>query len=195
MSKDGVLLEDVNAISTDGNVTVHITEGTKVLGPDSEPLDEIGVAPVDPPPTPPEGYHVIAAFDFEPDDATFDPQINVTIAYDPEALADGVDESNLVIALRNETTGEWIFVDGVVDPDTNTVTYSIGHFTIFAILAAAQTPAPTPTLTPTPTPTPTPAGGLGKGVRIGIGIGSVLVLLLLVGGGMWLRRRSRTRRQ
>jgi len=177
ISDDGVLLEDVDATSTDGNVTIHIAEGTTVLGPDGEPLDEIMVTPVDPLPTPPEGYHVIAAFDFEPDDATFDPGIEITIAYDPEALPDGVDEANLVVAFRDEATGEWVFVTGVVDTDANTLTFSIDHFTVFAILGEIA-PIPTPTPTPTPTPPPTPTE-VNWWIWGGV-IGGALILSILV---------------
>ena len=85
---------------------------------------------------------------------------------------------DLVIALLDEATGEWEFVTGVVDTDANTITFSIDHFTFFAILAApAPTPIPTPTLTPTSTPTPAP--GLGTGVWTGMGI-AILAALLVV---------------
>ena len=180
ISWGGVLLEDVDAASTDGRVIVYIPKGTKVLGLDGEPLDEIVVTPVNPFPTSPEDYHVIAAFDFEPHGTTFDPRIELTLAYGPDALPEGVREADLVIALLDEATGEWEFVTGVVDTDANTITYSIDDFSLFAILAApAPTPTPTPTPTLTPTPTPTPAPGLGAGVWTGIGI-AILAALLVV---------------
>ena len=174
ISWGGVLLEDVDAASTDGRVIVYIPKGTKVLGLDGEPLDEIVVTPVNPFPTSPDDYHVIAAFDFEPHGTTFDPRIELTLAYGPDALPEGVREADLVIALLDEATWEWEFVTGVVDTDANTITFSIDDFSLFAILAA---PAPTPTLTPTPTPTPAP--GLGAGVWTGIGI-AILAALLVV---------------
>ena len=169
ISWGGVLLEDVDAASTDGRVIVYIPNGTKVLGPDGEPLYEIVVTPVNPSPTSPEDYHVIAAFDFEPHGTTFDPGIELTLAYDPDALPEGMREADLVIALLDEATGEWEFVTGVVDTDANTITFSINHFTLFAILAA-----------PDPTPTPTPAPGLGAGVWTGIGIWIAILAALLV---------------
>jgi len=185
ITDDGVLLEDVDATSPDGRVTIHIDEGTTVLGPDGEPLAEIAVTPVDPLPTPPAGYHVIAAFDFGPDNASFDPGIQITIAYDPEALPEGVDEANLVIAFRDETTGEWEFVTGVVDPDANTVTFSIDHFTVFAILAETV-PTPTPTPTPTPPPVPTAINWWIWGWVIGGAlIVAILVSLLAIRRARW----------
>jgi len=185
MSIDGMLLEDVYAASTDGRVTIHIQKGTKVLGPDGKPLDEILYTPIDPPPTPPEGYHVIAAFAFDPDGATFDPGLEITVVYDQDALTEGVDEANLVIAVRDEGIEEWEFVTGVVDPDADTVTFSIDHFTVFAMLAPALTP--TPTLTQTPTPNP--AAGLSAAAWTGLGVAILGGLGLFV----WLiiRRQKR----
>ena len=188
-----MLTEDVNATSPDGRVTINIAQRTFVLGPDGKRLDEIVVTPVDPLPTPPEGYHVIAAFDFEPDDATFDPGINITIGYDPDTLPGRVNEANLAIASRNETTGEWVFMTGVVDTDTNTVTFSIDHFTVFAMLAAdVPIPTPTPTPTATPTPTPTPAPGLSTAAWTIIGEALlVFIALILVWFLIGLRRRRK----
>ena len=164
-----MLFEDVNAASTDESVIVCIPTGTKVLGPDGEPLYEIVVTPVNPSPTSPEDFHVIAAFDFEPHGTTFDRGIELTLAYGPDALPEGAREADLVIALLDEATGEWEFVTCVVDTDANTVTFSIDDFSLFAILAA-----------PAPTPTPTPAPGLGAGLWIGIGIGIAILAALLV---------------
>jgi hypothetical protein len=169
ISWGGVLLEDVDAASTDGRVIVYIPMGTKVLGPDGEPLYEIVVTPINPSSTWPEDFHVIAAFDFEPHGTTFDRGIELTLAYGQDALPEGAREADLVLALFDETTGEWEFVTCVVDTDANTVTFSIDDFSLFAILAA-------PDLTPTPTPAP----GLGAGLWIGIWIGIAILAALLV---------------
>jgi hypothetical protein len=142
---------------------------------------------------------VIASFDFHPDGATFDPAIEITLTYDPDALPEDVDESQIVIAFYNEATGAWEYLSGTVDPDTNTITFSATHFTIFAVMAPGECapaptetptptpeptvePTPTPTIAPTPTPTtapaPTPAGGddgLDKWL---------LALIIAVGGAL-----------
>ena len=89
----------------------------------------------------------------------------------------------------DDATGEWVFIPGVVDTQANTVTFSIGHFTTFAILALAPVPEPTasatPSLTPTPIPSPTPtetpttSGDLGAGAwaMISVAIAAVLGLI------------------
>ena len=183
MDESGVLLEGVTATSSDGTVTLTIAEGTQVLGPDGGPLTELTVEIILDPPDAPEGYHVIAAFDFGPDGTTSSPAMQITVGYDPGALPEGVDESNLVIAYYNEAAGEWVFVTGEVDSAANTVTFSAGHFTAFGILAAS---APEPA--PSPAPTSASEGGLNGGVWAGIAVG----IVALIGVPVWItiRRRS-----
>lgn len=136
IDEDGVLAEDVTAASLDGRVTLVIAEGTQVLGPEGDPQVELTVETILDPPDAPEGYHMIVAFDFGPDATTFNPSIEITLQYDQEALPEGVDEVSLVIAYYDGAAGEWMFVTGEVDPAANTVTFSVNHFTLFAIIGA-----------------------------------------------------------
>jgi len=94
-----------------------------------------------------------------------------------------VDEANLVIAYYDEAAGEWTFVPGEVDTAANTVTFSAGHFTTFAVLAAAA-----PEVVPTPAPSTTSEGGLSGGTWAGIGIGIAGLIGLSI--GIIIRRRS-----
>jgi hypothetical protein len=164
---NGVLQQDADAVSPDGKIAIHVPAGTSALDADGNPLTEINVDTIDSYPAPPDDRIVIAAFDFHPDGAIFNPAIQITLTYDPAALPAGADESGLSIAYYNEASNEWECVSGTVNPDTNTITFSITHFTVFVIVASCEsaaapteTPAPTPTVTPTPEatiePTPTP---------------------------------------
>jgi len=185
IGEDSVLAGVVIASSSDGRVTLTFAEGTQVLSPDGNPPAELTVETILDPPDAPDGYYVIEAFDFGPDGATFSPPIEIAIRYDPDALPEGVDEANLVIAYYDEAAGEWVFVTGVVHPAANTVTFSAGHFTTFAILGACEAaPTPTPQLTPTPTTTP----GLGTDSWIGMGLCFIGLFGLAV--GLIIRRRS-----
>jgi cell division septation protein DedD len=155
IDNSGVLQQDVDAVSQDGRVSIHIPAGTAALAQDGNSLTQIDVHILDEYPEPPDGKIVVAAFDFEPDGATFNPAIQITITYDPATLPEGADESQLVIAFYNEAAGQWEYLSGTVNPDTNTITFSITHFTVFAIMAASESGA-APATTPTPTPTPEP---------------------------------------
>jgi hypothetical protein len=160
IDSSGVFQGDVDASSPDGKIAIHIASGTTALGKDVNPLTGLDITTVSSYPTPPDGRTVIAAFDFQPNGATFDPAIQITITYDPSTLPSGTQPSDLVIAFFNTATGHWEYVSGLVDPVAHTITYSISHFTVFAVMGAAtssvaptMTPTPTPTLIPTPTPT------------------------------------------
>ena len=167
---NGVFQNAVDAGSPDGKVAVHIAGGTQALGQNGNPLTQLTITSVSTYPTPLDGRTVIAAFDFQPNGATFNPAIQITITYDPATLPSGTQPSDLVIAFYDPATG-WKYVSGIVDPVAHTITYSISHFTVFAVMGAATSsaaasttptatpttaPATTPTITPTPTPAATP---------------------------------------
>ena len=135
----GVLQQDVDASSPNDSVNIHITSGTSMLGPDGQPLSSLTVVAVDPLPDPPEGGHVLAAFDFGPDGATFDPPIEITIAYDSSAVLPG---EEVVVALYDEATGGYKYITGVLNPD-GTATFTIDSFCIYAVLAVPEGTVPT----------------------------------------------------
>jgi len=141
ISSTGKILETIEATSEDGMLTMTIPEGTIALDKESERLSTLTVA-VDPsPPDPPEDAHIIGlAYDFGPDGATFDPPITLEYSYDPEALPEGVDEEDLVLAYYDEEAGEWVECECTCDPDTNCITACVCHFTSFAIIGEVTLP-------------------------------------------------------
>jgi hypothetical protein len=190
---NGTIKEDFEGTSSDGAIAIHLAEGTEALDPDGSRLRNLHVELVEPLPDPPEGCFVLAAFDFEPDGATFNPPIELTIAYDPDSLPEGMSEGNLVIAVFNDETGEWEFLNCQVDTESHKVTVFISHLSVYGLLAAPAeaTPNPTATATPPPAePTPTPTGGLGTGALIGIIIGVLVVIGLAVGIWIIYKRRK-----
>jgi len=140
-----VLQEDVEASSPDDAVSISIPSGTTMLGPDGQPVDDFTVSAVAPLPAAPEGGHVLAAFDFEPDGATFSPGIEITIEFDPSEVAEG---EEVVIAYYDETTGEWQYITGTVSGGT--ATFTVTHFTIYSVLAVPEGSVPTATPQPAP---------------------------------------------
>jgi len=154
---DGKILETITATSEDGKLTITIKEGTIALEEDGKtPLSSLTMD-VDPsPPDPPAGTSIIAAYDFSPDGATFDPGIEFKYTFDPEDIPEDVE---LVIAYYDEEAGAWEYVDCEVED--NTITASIEHFTCFAIIARAAAPpppapAPPPEVAPAPPAPPAP---------------------------------------
>ena len=169
----GTALDNIWAISDD--ISIYIPEFTKMKGPDNSRLTGFHADLMDNPPDPPSGYKVLAAFDFDPDGATFDPAITINIKFDPADVAPG---QTVVIAYYNETTGQWEFLEGTVTADGQAV-FTLEHCSIYGVLASV---APAPVVTPTATPAVTPVdeGGLGTGAIIGIVIGVIVVLALVV---------------
>jgi len=161
INDDGSLQSEAFPISPDGKVKMHILSGTRILGQDGNPLSLLNIITVSSYPTPPDGRTVLAAFDFQPNGATFNPAIQIAIIYDPATLPSGIDESQLVIAFYNTATGQWQYVTGTVDAAANTITFSITHFTVFGVMSpsgssTAPTTTPTGTSVPTAVPTVTP---------------------------------------
>ena len=142
----GVFTQDVTLSSEDGKVKPVIAAGTKGLTADGEPISQISILPMTDPPAPPVEANIVGlAYDIGPDGATFEPPITVTFTYDPTAIPSGVNEEDLVLALYDEATGQWVTLsDIVVDPVAHTISGKTGHFTAFAIIATVEVPPPPP---------------------------------------------------
>jgi len=168
---NGKFTRDVYADSEDRKVRLTIKQGTIGLKSNDLPLTEISILEMEEPPAPPPEGSIGLIYDIGPEGATFNPPITVTIFYDPDDLAEGVDQEEMVITyydkdVRNDETGEWgvwiILEDSRVNTETHTVTASLSHFTPFTILlqepAAAEEGEEEEGERPTPTPQPpTPA--------------------------------------
>ncbi len=156
IDEEGEFTEPVRVESEDENVTLFIPKGTTGLTEEDEPISEISITEVRTPPAPPEDSNFIGLnYDFEPSGATFDPEITLTFTYNPDWIPERVSPENLTIAYYDEDAGEWVTLDAediVVDPDTNTITAKISHFTYFSVIAITRPAAfTTSDLTITPT--------------------------------------------
>ncbi len=61
----------------------------------------------------------------------FNGSVTIVLKYDPAKVAD---PTKLGIYYYNETLGQWVYLGGIVDPVTGTVSVTVDHFTKFAIL-------------------------------------------------------------
>jgi len=139
----GVFVNTVTAPSEDGLCTLTILGGTVGLTTELEPLTEITILIMHEPPSPPEDAYVISlVYDFQPSGATFEPPVTLTWSYDPADIPEGVAEEDLLIAYYDQAAGEWIVLEGcVVDPEADTVTCLVGHFTAFRAMVFIPVPA------------------------------------------------------
>jgi hypothetical protein len=139
MTEEGMLEEALEVTSSDGTVSLFFPEGTQMLDSEGNPLKEITVDPILDLPEPPTKAHIIGiACDFGPDGAIFEPPIELIVIYDPEALPEGVNEEDLVIALYDAESGEWVLLPSQVDPEKHTITASISHFTVFGVIGREE---------------------------------------------------------
>ena len=145
ITEQGRFTEVVTAISENRKVELYIpkdTIGKKMTG---SLLTSISIVPypiihprgesVDPP-TPPEQTNVIGLiYEIGPYGATFDPPIYLTIKYDASVIPQGIAVMDLVVATFDKKTGEWVELESTANPDTDTVTAKVSHFSPFTILA------------------------------------------------------------
>jgi len=149
VDSQGMLKSGVEVSSADGRIGLSLDKGTTVLDQDEEPLHIIH-AVIDPsrPSTPENAYIVSPIYDLGPLGAIFDPQIKITLSYDPSTLPQEVRENNLYITYYNGDEWHEPFYKKV-DTKTHSVTTLLYdfNFTTFAILAPKKaTSASTPTI-------------------------------------------------
>ena len=211
----GRAVEPIVVASDDGTVMVQIPEGTRGQDASGNPL--LGIitrTDVSAPDEGPDGPTVISVVDFGPDGAVFDGPITVTLSYDPNGLPEGVAAEDLMIAYYDEVTGAWVPLDNIqVDTVNHTVSGTVNHFTLFAILipvvsvaenvSSEQSPGVGPGAEtasesssaegeesePAVLPMSEEEGGQGTNVWVIVGpiIGVVLAGAVL---WMWMRRRG-----
>jgi hypothetical protein len=135
----GEFTEAVTFESEGGDLTISIPEGTIGKTKDGDPLPEIRITKDLTPPSPPEDADFVGfPYDLEPDGATFEPAITLTFTYDPSKLPSGVGPQSLTIGYYDTDTKTWVPLDAkdlTIDPETNTITAKISHFTHFGVLA------------------------------------------------------------
>jgi hypothetical protein len=170
MSGDGVLLEDVTIAMEDVQATFQISSGTEILDQAGEPVTGITAELAAAAPPVPDNYYLMEAFDFGPDGTVFSPAIEITLEYDPTQIPEG---QTPVIAYYDEDAAEWLFITGTVDSVAGTITFSIEHFTTFAVMGRSAATAG--------------GGDVTLWVWIVIGFVALLVVVLFV----WLLTRRR----
>ena len=122
----------------DGNVEFTVNKGTTGLTAEGEPLSEITITEMEDPPDLPEGANVIGlAYDLGPDGATFDNPIplpaTLSFTYNLADIPEGVNETELVIAVWDADIGEWLELVCTVDTINHIITAEVYGFSTFTI--------------------------------------------------------------
>ena len=77
---------------------------------------------------------IISAYDLKPDGATFSKPIDLSIKYDPSILAG----KGPIIKRYDYESESWIPLNTTIDPEKNTATTKVNHFTIFALFQESE---------------------------------------------------------
>lgn len=146
------IIEGATRLQTaDGNLTVEIGEGTKLLSKTGNALAFLKAISLDPLPAGPLNHGILTAYDFEPEGAAFYPGLTVTMKYRPAEIPAYVNEDNLFISYFDGT--KWTDLKSKVDTKSHTVTATAIHFSRYAVLGKIQPPPPL-IIPPTPLYTP-----------------------------------------
>ena len=151
LDSQGRVNTSVQMTSADGTISLSIDKDTILLDKDGKPLQFIHIA-IDPTlPLSPEGAYIVGAvYDLRPQEATFNPQLKLTLSYDPDELPEGAKENAVCIASYEDTKWNTVRYQQV-DTERHRVTAEIRQFARIAVLAPEETP-----LEPPPKPSPEP---------------------------------------
>ncbi|MDO8567315.1 MAG: hypothetical protein Q7R57_01210 [Dehalococcoidales bacterium] len=128
------------ALSDDLLGTLTIPAGTAMQQANGYRLTEIIMIESATPLTPPPNTSVIGLiYSFQPEGATFNPPVTLSLGYSLTLIPAGIAEDRLYIAQGNRTNGTWTKLAGTVDTANHTITTSqISHFSDFAIFAPTK---------------------------------------------------------
>ena len=135
----GEVEDSIDFSSENGLVQLIVDEGVLAIGPDGYRITEITIDEVEEALLfPEEGTTGLgSAVDLGPSGALFNPPLVLNLGYSIEDLSLGTNENELYIAYWDGT--EWIAVASTVNPETNIVTASLSHFTVYTIIMEAPT--------------------------------------------------------
>jgi len=137
LSSTGLLGTATTLGSPDGKVQLSLNANTTV----TIQGQSLTVTATSTPPAPPSNVKLINAYDFGPNNTTFNPAITMTLKYDTASLPQGVTESNLYIAFWNGAA--WTESPSTANTQNKIVSTQVSHFTIFALLGkTSQAPPP-----------------------------------------------------
>ncbi len=131
----GITTQDITAKSADNLCQLTINKGTKALDKSGHAMSGIIIKKITEPSAAPTNSRIIgSSYDLTPNGATFSPSITISLNYgQAEVLA----TSYLAISYYNETTSEWVQLEGISIDSVNHIISSnkVSHFAQFAVIA------------------------------------------------------------
>ena len=142
LTQAGRFKEDVTCRSGDRKVKLFIPKDTIGKNRVGSLLSSISIRVMDEPPSLLAEYTAVGpVYRLGPDRATFDPPIDLTINYDASKIPEGVAEKRLFVATFDTfdwSTSQWEKLESTVNPEADTITANVSHFSAIAVLASSR---------------------------------------------------------
>jgi peptide/nickel transport system substrate-binding protein len=150
VSFDGHFNLAASVKSEDGKINIDIAKGVLAQTKDAIALKSIKIVPFDNPANPPSNSKFVGSvYEFTPEGATFSPAITFTIFYDPSTIPEDIDLNTLTVMVFNTATSSWESLPSTLNKANSSVSASIAHFSIYALVGKKVAP---PTTQPAPAP-------------------------------------------
>lgn len=124
--------ESTEFFSADKVVKIDISNDTRALNPDGSRLDNLEFGTTSDIPAS-QGVIIGAAYELQPDGATFYPPVTLRWTYNPNDLPVNTTEEDLYIMYYDKDDFLWKGLESTVIPEINTVNAPVSHFTTFAL--------------------------------------------------------------
>ncbi|MBI2858640.1 MAG: hypothetical protein HYX90_06145 [Chloroflexi bacterium] len=133
IDEKGVVLRPVSLASSDNLVRIDIASGTRAVDKSGRPIVQLQILPLQRTPPLPTGV-VLAAYEFQPSDASFGPPARLTFGFDVRAIPRGYTTESLAVAFYDAASGSWVEQTGAVDTRGNNVSALVNRFGIFGLV-------------------------------------------------------------
>ena len=155
LNQDGITTSLTTLVTDDKKVALKIPQGITMTGPLSSNLNALSCAKLDSFQAT-NGNEVVMGYEFGPDGSTFSPGFDIIFNFDPEAIPEGLTESDLKIAYWSD--GAWQTIkSSEIDLETGYVSFLVTHFTTYALIRPIPITPALPAIDSTPdngVPTP-----------------------------------------
>jgi hypothetical protein len=125
----------VTAAPFQGWVDINITENTTAKSEEGVPVNMITISADGAPLDAYKDYASVLAFEISPTGTIFSNPITLRFSYFVSNIPEGVAEEDLILGTWDAITSRWTILPSHVDLEAHTISTSISHLTLFAVLA------------------------------------------------------------
>lgn len=129
----GISLKTVHLEGKNGNITLDIDKGTLLQDANGNVLKIISATTISSPPSPSADSFILIDYVLGPSGAKINPQLTLSLQYDPQSLPLAVDENKILLASWDGV--KWTLLDSNLNKETHTVSARISLFSQYALLA------------------------------------------------------------